>query len=145
MDPRTKDWAHQFMEHRVDDSASLYMDAVQSLKEEHRSIYTVMHKKVPINLGYEENDALEEAFLLPGVNNKDDDKNDCYFGAPIPVVKTTDHRGIEEAFNVEADQVFQTWLCLPYVNWGDIWTLQIGGRVMGRTVLRGHDDGPENC
>ena len=46
-------------EQRVDDGASLYMDAVQSLKEEHRSIYTAMHKKAPINLGYEENDALE--------------------------------------------------------------------------------------
>ena len=67
-----------------------------------------MHKKAPINLGYEDNDALEEAFLLPGLGNKDDDKNDCDFGVPIPVAKTTDHRGIEEAFNVEADQVFQT-------------------------------------
>ena len=92
MDPRTKAWAQQFMEQRVDNGASLYMDAVQSLKEEHRSIYTAMHKK---------------AFLLPGVGNKDDDKNDCGFGAPIPVAKTTDHRGIEEAFNVEADQFFR--------------------------------------
>ena len=59
MDPRTKAWAKRFMEQRVDDGASLYMDSVQYLKEEHRSIYTAMHKKAPINLGYEENDALE--------------------------------------------------------------------------------------
>ena len=74
MDPRTKAWAKQFMEHRVDDGAYLYLDAVQSLREEHRSIYTAMHKKAPINLGYEENDALEEAFPLHGLGNKDDDK-----------------------------------------------------------------------
>ena len=87
MDPITKAWAKQFMEQRVDDGDSLYMDAVQSLKYAHWSIYTKTHKKAPINLGYEENDALEEAFILPGVGNKDDDKNDCDFGAPIPVAK----------------------------------------------------------
>ena len=76
------------MEQRVDDGASLYMDAVQYLKEEHRSIYTAMHKKAPINLGYEENDALEEAFLFPGVGNKDDDKNDSDFGSPVPSGKS---------------------------------------------------------
>ena len=51
------------------------MDAVQYLKEEHRSIYTAMHKKAPINLRYEENEALEEAFTLSGLGNKDDDNN----------------------------------------------------------------------
>ena len=65
MDPRTKASAQQFMEQRVDDGASHYMDAVQSLQEEHRYIYTAMHKKAPINLGYEENDTLEEHFPSP--------------------------------------------------------------------------------
>ena len=99
MDPITKAWAQQFMEQRVDNGASLYMDAVQSLKEEHRSIYTEMYKTAPINIGYEENAKLEEAFILTGLGNKDDDKTDCYFGALIPVAKTTYHCGIEEAFN----------------------------------------------
>ena len=107
MEPITKAWAQQFMEQRVYDGASIYMDAVQYLKEKHRYIYTAMQKKAPINLGYEENNALEEAFTLPGLGNKDDDKNDCDFGALIPVAKTTDHRGIKGAFNVEADQVFR--------------------------------------
>ena len=81
MDPKTKAWVQQFMEQRVDGGASLYMDAVQSLKQEHLSIYTAMHKKAPINLEYEQNDALEETFLLPGLGNKYDDKNDCDFDA----------------------------------------------------------------
>ena len=57
-------------------------------------------------LGMKRTTHLKKHFSSPGVGNKDDDKNGCDFGAPIPVAKTTDHRGIEEAFNVEADQVF---------------------------------------